>query len=80
MEVSSAVQALVRHALEISQAGRFLCSSLSQDPSGSELARALLTLDAALREGRLVSRVLDAPGHLDPSLILAEFRCCRGLS
>ena len=78
-EVSSAVQALVRHGHEISQAGRFLWSSLSQDPSGSELARALLALDAALREGRLVSVVLDVPRHLDPSLILEEFRC-RGLN
>ena len=78
-EVSSAVQALVRHGHEISQAGRFLWSSLSQDPSGSELARGFLALDAALREGRLVSAALDAPRHLDPSLILEEFRC-RGLN
>ena len=41
--------------------------------------KSALALDAALREGRLVSVVLDAPRHLDPSLTLEEFRC-RGLN
>ena len=73
-EISSAVQALVRHGHEVSQTGRFLWSSLSQDPKGLELARALRALDAALQDDRLVLVVLDVPRHSDPSLILEEFR------
>ena len=78
-EVSSAVQALVRHGHRVSQTGRFLWSSLSQDPNGLELARAFRVLDTALQDDRLVLIVLDVLRHSDPSLILEEFRQ-RGLN